>query len=215
MLTALYRLFAMNTFLPSFSKRFAHQRILWSRLILVVTLFIAIFSGPPAYLSSLVLDVFELTGYVMLCSATLWRVWCLVFIGGTKDGLLSQIGPYSVVRNPLYLGNFFGVVGFGLALGLPLLALSLAITFGVLYPSVVEQEEARLHDIFGESFARYCSAVPRWFPRWSLYREPATLLVSPARVRQGILDSMWYLWAFAFIETLEVIHEHSLLLLLF
>jgi protein-S-isoprenylcysteine O-methyltransferase Ste14 len=205
----------MNTAAPSLFKRFAHQRILWSRGIMVVTLFVAIFSAPPAYLSSWMQDAFELTGYVMLCTATLWRVWCLVFIGGTKDAHLSAIGPYSVVRNPLYVGNFFGIVGFGLALGLPLLALCLAIAFGVLYPAVVEQEEERLRGLFGKAFEDYCSVVPRWIPRWSLYRETELLQVMPSKVRQGILDAIWYLWAFAFIEVLEVAHEHALWRLLF
>jgi protein-S-isoprenylcysteine O-methyltransferase Ste14 len=197
------------------SRGFADKRILWSRLILVATVFVAVFSSPPGYLAPWAFDVLELFGFTMLAAAMMWRVWCLVFIGGTKDGSLSMVGPYSVMRNPLYAGSFLGVVGFGLAVGLPALALSLAVAFGLLYPAVVAQEEVRLRDLFGEPFERYCQVVPRWVPRWSLYKEPASIVVDPARIRQGILDGMWYLWAFAFTEFLEVMHEHALIPYLF
>jgi protein-S-isoprenylcysteine O-methyltransferase Ste14 len=201
----------MNAAIGSLSRRFAHNRIFWSRIILVTTLFIAIFSDPPAYLPEWGFNILELVGFALLAAATLWRVWCLVFIGGTKDGVLSTTGPYSVVRNPLYIGSFVGITGFGLAVGLPTLAASLAVIFGVLYPAVVAQEEMRLQKIFGEPFTRYCEGVPRWIPDWSLYQEPAMISVSPARVRQGILDGMWYLWAFALSEVIEIVHQHSLL----
>lgn len=197
------------------SRRFAHNRILWSRAILLATVFVAVFSAPPAYLSPWAFDVLELIGFTMLAAAMLWRVWCLVFIGGSKDGSLSLSGPYSVMRNPLYAGSFLGVVGFGLAVGLPVLALSLAAAFGFLYPAVVAQEEVRLRELFGEPFSRYCETVPRWIPRWSLYTEPESITVAPAKVRQGILDGMWYLWAFAFTEFLEVMHENGLIPYLF
>lgn len=194
---------------------FATHRITWSRLIALATIFVSLFSAPPKYMNAWFLDVLELTGYALLCTATLWRVWCLTFIGGTKDGQLAMQGPYSIVRNPLYIGNFVGVVGFGLAMGLPALAVMLAVTFGVLYPAVVAQEEIRLARLFGPEYEQYCASVPRWLPRWSAYEEPATVVVVTAKVRQGLLDGMWYLWAFAFVELVEVLREHGVLPQLF
>ncbi len=201
----------MTAAIHSLSTSFAHNRIFWSRIILATTLFIAIFSDPPTYLSEWAFNLLELAGYALLAAATLWRIWCIVFIGGTKDGVLSTIGPYSVVRNPLYIGSFAGIVGFGLAVGLPTLAAALAVLFGLLYPAVVAEEEVRLREIFGEPFNRYCEKTPRWIPDWSLYQELQTINVSPARIRQGILDGMWYLWAFALTEIIEIAHQHQLL----
>src|SRR3954470_12277515 len=101
--------------MQALARQFAHHRIAWSRVLLAITLFVSVFSSPPAYLPAWALDAIELTGFAMLSVATLWRVWCLVFIGGSKDGVLSTAGPFSVVRNPLYVGSFCGVVGYGLA----------------------------------------------------------------------------------------------------
>ena len=102
-----------------------------------------------------------------------WRIWCALFIAGSKNGELSTAGPYSVVRNLLYLGNLAGVVGFGFAVEQPMLALLLGLVFALFYPSVVAKEEAQLARIFGERYAAYCAAVPRWIPDWSRYQEPS------------------------------------------
>ena len=201
--------------LSRFQLHFAMHRIQWSRAILVLTVLFAAFSAPAKYMDAWLLDALELAGYAMLVAATLWRIWCLTFIGGTKDGILAATGPYSVVRNPLYVGNFIGIVGFGLALAMPMLAVALAMAFGILYPAVVAQEEERLCGLFGAAYESYCTSVPRWVPSWSHYQEPAQVLVSTAKVRQGIVDAMWFLWAFAFVELLEVLREHDILPQLF
>lgn len=201
--------------LTRFRLHFANHRIQWSRAILAITIVAALFSQPPKYMHPWLLDGLELAGYAMLVAATLWRIWCLTFIGGSKDGQLAVTGPYSVVRNPLYVGSFVGIVGFGLALELPMLAVGLAMAFGILYPAVVAQEEERLAPLFGPVYEAYCASVPRWVPRWSRYQEPEHVLVSTAKVRQGIADAMWYLWAFAFVELLEILREHGVLPLLF
>jgi hypothetical protein len=80
---------------------------------------------------------------------------------------------------------------------------------------VVANEEAHLGKIFGERYAAYCAAVPRWFPDWSLYQEPGTVTVAPRRIRGAILDAMWFLWAFALWEFIEELHSLKLLPTLF
>ena len=159
--------------------------------------------------------VCELLGYALLVVATLGRIWCALFIAGTKNGDLAGGGPYSVVRNPLYIGNFLGLVGFGLAVEQPVLAALLGAVFAIGYPSVVAREEKDLERIFGERYRQYRAQVPRWLPRWSLYREPETLTLSPRFVRKAILDAMWFLWAFGIWEFFEALHEFGLMPILF
>ena len=40
-------------------------------------------------------------GYGLLVDSGLWRIWCQLFIAGSKNGELAGQGPNSVVRNPL------------------------------------------------------------------------------------------------------------------
>jgi len=193
------------------AEHFAAHRIAWSRAVVAAALVLVVFGSPPRYLGGWIAELSELLGFALLAAATLWRIWCHLYIAGGKNGQLATAGPYSIVRNPLYLGNLTGVIGFGFAVEQPLLALACAVAFALLYPAVVAKEEARLAAVFGDRFAEYRARVPRWFPDWSLYREPAVLTVSPPHVRKAILDAMWFLWAFGLWEFIEQLHETGIL----
>src|SRR5262249_48189400 len=82
-----------------------------------------------------------------------------------KNSRLATSGPYAWTRNPLYFGTFLLVVGFAIMCASVYGALILLIGFGLIYPRVIRKEEAELDAIFGEEFRRYCSKVPRFFPR--------------------------------------------------
>jgi len=197
------------------SQHFANHRIAWSRVVIAVVVLLVLFSAPTTAVPEWLLELSEMLGYALLVAATLWRIWCALFIAGTKNGELAEQGPYAMARNPLYLGNFLGVVGFGFAVEQPLVAIGLGAAFALFYPSVVAQEEANLARIFGERYREYCARVPRWLPEWSLYREPALVTLAPKHVRKAILDAMWFLWAFALWEFVEELHKLKILPTLF
>jgi protein-S-isoprenylcysteine O-methyltransferase Ste14 len=198
-----------------FAQHFATHRIAWSRAFILALLLMVMFTAPPQAGAGWMAELSEMLGFALLAAATLWRIWCHLFIAGSKNAELSTAGPYSVVRNPLYLGNLLGVVGFGFAVEQPVLAAFLGLVFALFYPSVVAKEEQQLGRLFGERYAAYCAAVPRWIPDWSLYQEPAFVTLSPRRLRGAILDAMWFLWAFALWEFIEELHSLKLLPTLF
>jgi len=74
-------------------------------------------------------------------------------------------GPYKFVRNPMYIGGFVVLLGFGLyeqsatILLFTLPWLLLAHLFVILY------EEPHLHATFGTPYDAYCHSVRRWLPR--------------------------------------------------
>jgi len=182
---------------------FSSHRIAWSRAAVILALAYALFVPAPAVIPRGWLDVSELMGFAMLIVAALGRMWCLSYIAGMKNEVMVTEGPYSLARNPLYVFNFIGAVGFGFAVENPALAVLLAIGFAVFYPSVIRSEEEALSQAFGERFAQYCDATPRWFPRWSNYHEPESWNINPRRFRAGLLDAMWFLWAFLIWDILE------------
>jgi protein-S-isoprenylcysteine O-methyltransferase Ste14 len=175
---------------------FATNRIFWSRIAVFFAIAYAIFVPPPHQFAQALLDTGGIIGFFLLVTASLGRLWCLSYIAGMKNEVIVTEGPYSVVRNPLYVFNFIGAVGFGFAVENPVLAFLLAIAFAVFYPSVIRREEETLTQAFGERFARYCDATPRWIPRWSNYHEPESWNINPRQFRAGLLDAMWFLWAF-------------------
>jgi protein-S-isoprenylcysteine O-methyltransferase Ste14 len=198
-----------------FAQHFASHRIAWSRVLVVAVLLLVLFTSPPTVSPAWLVELSEMLGFGLLACACLWRIWCALFIAGTKNGELATTGPYSVVRNPLYIGTFLGMLGFGFAVEQPFLALALGLMFALFYPSVVAEEEKRLTILFGETYRAYCANVPRWMPEWSRYQEPAAVSVSPRRMRGAIFDAMWFLWAFALWEFIEELHKLQLLPTLF
>ena len=189
--------------MPSNSLSFAKQRMLWTRLLIAALAAYMFTSAPPTWLAGDLADMAELIGFVLLCLAGLGRLWCLLFIGGKKNVQLVTHGPYSLVRNPLYVFNFIGAIGFGLAIENPALALLLALLFAMLYPAVAKREEAHLRDLYGESFDRYRASTPRWIPSFRLYYEPPFITVSTASIRAAILDAAGFLVAFLLSEATE------------
>ena len=148
-------------------------------------------------------DACEIAGLLLLACAAFGRIWCLIFIAGRKNDSIVTDGPYSTVRNPLYVFSFLGAVGFGLTVENPLLALLLAVIFGAYYALVVRKEERYLTSSFGAAYQEYAKRTPRWFPRFRLYHERATVPVFTAKIRAGILDAMWFIWAFLLWELIE------------
>ena len=193
------------------ASHFASHRIAWSRVIVACVALLVLFTTPAAFMPDWLAELSEMLGYALLVAATLWRIWCALFIAGAKNGELAAQGPYSVVRNPLYIGNFLGLLGFGFAVEQPLIAIALGIAFILVYPAVVAQEEDNLAALFGRPYRDYCARVPRWLPDWSLYREPESLTIRPRHVRNAIFDAMWFLWAVAIWEFIEELHKLHLL----
>lgn len=83
----------------------------------------------------------------------------------SKSGsALVESGPYSLVRNPMYLGII--LIGMGLVMMLFkwwAICLFLAI-FSVIYIRLIFQEEKKLKGLFGETFEAYRKKVPAIIP---------------------------------------------------
>jgi protein-S-isoprenylcysteine O-methyltransferase Ste14 len=75
------------------------------------------------------------------------------------------IGPYLYVRNPMYIGGFLLLGGFGLyhrSVSILLLATGLSALVQLL---VVFYEEPALRKEFGKPHEEYCRVTHRWVPR--------------------------------------------------
>jgi len=182
---------------------FYSHRIAWSRAAVLFALTYAVLVPAPAAIPAIVLKLFEWVGLGLLIVTALGRLWCLSYIAGIKNEVMVTEGPYSVVRNPLYVFNFIGAVAFGLVVANPVLALLLAVGFSVFYPSVIRNEEAVLARVFGKTYARYRDSTPRWLPRWSNFHEPESWNINPRVFRGGMLDAMWFLWAYMIWKLIE------------
>ena len=153
----------------------------------------------------------DLVGYGLLIVCVLGRGWCGAYIGGRKNRELVMTGPFSVVRNPLYVFNFIGAVGVGLSTGIVSFAVVLAILFMLYYGTVVRREEAVLAEKFGASYRDYTQRTPRWIPNFSRWRDSAVLTVNPRFLMLTIRDSAWFFIAPPLLELVEILHRSAVI----
>jgi protein-S-isoprenylcysteine O-methyltransferase Ste14 len=102
-----------------------------------------------------------------------WCAGAFTFIGkGTPAPIdapvfLVREGPYQWVRNPMYLAVLSVVIGEAILFHSLLLVGYALLAWVVVHLFVVFYEEPTLRRQFGESYAAYLRAVPRWLPRLS------------------------------------------------
>ena len=94
----------------------------------------------------------------------------------TKEHIADELnttGMYSVVRNPLYLGNFLmfmGVMLFLRAWWMPLIYL---LVFMLYYERIIFAEEMFLRRKFGEAYLEWATKTPAFVPRLRRWRKPS------------------------------------------
>lgn len=84
---------------------------------------------------------------------------------------LNTTGLYSLVRNPLYIGNFFIFSGLIIVFANPLALLVMALFLSGQYYFIILAEEAYLKDKYGPEFDDYCARVRRIIPGLMAYRK--------------------------------------------
>lgn len=129
--------------------------------------------------------------------ATAWlRTWATAYLRSDvvhdkvlhTEGLVAD-GPYRHLRNPLYLGNYLLVAGFGLVTSVPG-SLWLLIGIPLFSQRLILREEHELKQTQGQTYRDYLARVPRLWPAWSP-RLPASGL--QPRIGQALRGELWVL----------------------
>ena len=123
---------------------------------------------------------------------------------------LITTGPYSICRNPLYIGTFFLAVGAGLCFENLLM---LALVIGTIVPAhliVTRMEETHLEQIFTDEYREYKQKTPRYWPRFSNYASPDAVEVRVRAIRRIALDTLGVLLLPEIEDLLEVLHKQGI-----
>ncbi len=127
-----------------------------------------------------------LAGFGLAASGVSLRAWsaCHNSYGRRRPKTLAVTGPYSVSRNPLYVGSAAIIAGAVLASGIPFALLAGLASFAwsiLIYDVVVQHEELRLEERYGAPYLDYKSKVSRWRPQrsadFSMGGEPSQFLL--------------------------------------
>jgi len=85
---------------------------------------------------------------------------------------LNVTGIYSVVRNPLYLGNFFMYLGVVLFFHLWWLVIIYMLAFWLYYERIIFAEEEFLRKKFMKQYLEWANKTPAFFPNFKHYQAP-------------------------------------------
>jgi protein-S-isoprenylcysteine O-methyltransferase Ste14 len=86
---------------------------------------------------------------------------------------LNTTGIYSVVRHPLYLGNYLILIGMALWPHVWWLAVLTSCAFALYYERIMLAEEAFLRKRFGDDFETWAAATPSFLPRFRDWKPSA------------------------------------------
>ena len=137
---------------------------------IIITVLVLAFTKPTFSAGDDRLLLF-IIGVMVILGGEAIRIWAVGYSGGTTrskkliaDKLVME-GPYSLIRNPLYAGNFLIALGFSLLANAAVLVPLVIIYFIIEYYPIVRREEYFLLEKFGESYSQYLADVPRFFPK--------------------------------------------------
>ena len=115
-----------------------------------------------------------LLGIVLIVIGEIIRLRSVSFAGGETRTMnvgassICKSGPYSIVRNPLYIGNVMIYVGFAFVAGsvyVVTISLITLIYFLIQYSLIISLEEEALEQKFGDEYISYKRLVPSILPR--------------------------------------------------
>ncbi len=131
----------------------------------------------------------------------------------TKEGQVAEslntTGIYSVVRHPLYLGNYFMWIGIVMFTFNWWFVITVSLAFWLYYERIMFAEERFLERKFGNSYMNWANKTPAFIPCFRLYRKnivPFSLRSVLRREYSGMLATVI---GFVFIADLRFFFKSS------
>ena len=182
------------------------NRMLESWALFIICALLLLFTKPLTVQGSLGYEIIRLGGIFLVLICVMGRIFTTAFLGGHKNQKVINYGPFSVVRNPLYVFSIIGVMGVSLVsqrLGIIIIAPLGTI---IIYHFLVKREEAFLLETFGQEYADFCEKVPRFIPNLGQYHAPALIETDPKRLFSSLYDALWWFLIVGIIGIIEHIH---------
>ena len=197
----------MTTLAPASVDIGAVQTIRKLFLLLTVATVGALFVFGASRWSYRLHEAIEWVGLCMIFLCISGRCWCALYIGGRKNSELVMTGPYSISRNPLYVFSVIGAAGVGAQFGAVSVGLLAGFIAAVVHMLVVRQEERLMLAEHGDTYRKYLATVPRFLPRFSLWKNVEVLEVRPRMVVTTFVDACFFLAAVPLAESFEYFQE--------
>ncbi len=185
-----------------------NSRILFSRFsgVLVLALLLV---ADRRYSHGVGGAVWNLLGLAVIIVAALGRIWTSSYLAAYKDARLICYGPFSVTRNPLYLFTLMAAVGIGMTAASLIIFLLAIVIVAVTHVVAVNNEEARLAELFGEEYEDYKKSVPRYWPKLKQYNSPKIIFVHTKIYGRAFFDAAGWPAVYLGLRAIDLLHAQG------
>lgn len=152
-------------------------------------------------------ELFDMLGLFLVAICALGRLYTTAFLGGKKNTKLVTHGPFSIVRNPLYVFSLLGFTGIAFMTNHITLMLFVPLCFAILYWNLVQREEEFLQEKFGDEYKKYMKSVPRFVPNFSKFQMKDEITVNAQLLKNGAMDAIWWFSAYPVVELAEYVRD--------
>lgn len=186
-------------------------RINLLRLAFLPIVFVVVFVRPGWSHEKGISFSIELVGYVFLLAGLAIRMWCICYIGSRKSKELITEGPYSLCRNPLYIGTSLLAIGVGFSFENLLMILFVPLIIIPIHILTAKKEEAHLEGLFGDTYCSYKAKVPAFWPKFSNYHSPETVPIHIRSIQRIAMDTCAVLMLPMIEDLLELLHASGII----
>lgn len=116
---------------------------------------------------------------------------------------VNTTGIYSIVRHPLYLGNYLMWLGAAATTRSPWFMITMTLAFWLYHERIMYAEEAFLERTHGDAFRTWASRTPALIPRPSLWVAPELGFSIRHAIRREYLGAFGLISGFAALDLLE------------
>lgn len=197
------------------AKSLNKSRLRDTRILMVLTLLAGVLTSSLWSYESFTHELMDFAGYVLIIICAIGRIYSTAFIGGIKNENLIMVGPYSIVRNPLYFFSLLGALGIGLMSAHIASFVIISVGFALIYHFLINREEEFLEQHFGDIYRDYKKRVPRLLPKLSLYTCPDELVFQPRFLNKAVADAVWWFAPLPLFELAEMLQEEGYITPLF
>lgn len=181
------------------------NRLLHSKLLIAFSVIVAAYFNKHLILLNEGFYILYVAGFLLVVFAALGRLYTTSFLGGFKSKKLIDFGPFSVVRNPLYLFSFIGVLGLSLMSNNFLIIIVVPLLFLLIYYPLIKREENYLKNYLGVEYKQYCKRVHRIVPSFKYYKNVEFVKCNQDALLSAFKDSVWWFLGVMFFSILQFI----------
>lgn len=180
-----------------------------SLLIMAPFVALAVVSVPRVKEGSVADFVLDLLGWTCFAAGAVFRWWATLYIGGKKGRELAVDGPYSLCRNPLYLGTFLLTLSIAFYLHSVLLGFGVVLATPIYLGVTVPWEEQSLRQVFGERFENYRRKTPSFLPEFKRFHSPSSIDVNVDGLSAEFQRALRWMWIPVLAQSLEQLKHAS------